>query len=248
MDGALYVVGAEGFFHTIVSIIVTPDPKCTQTLARLTNPGTWPRRMSNSGHRSQPLKSKSAFLALLIVPLFSACSWVLVEGPPVGYERFNYVPCTVQKVIPTTDAAVAVVTTWLGLMILLENDFAQHFSDKFSFSRTSGAVTFLTSGVLAGVSAGIGYSRATACRAAQLEVAARNREVIAQNQDESSGSPEYAWFAPLIPAPIFGADPPDLPVAIPSLRWFDQLFPAPDFGANAFDPVFRGAISNSPDQ
>ena len=40
MDGALYVVGAEGFFHTIVSIIVTPDPKCTQTLARLTNPGT----------------------------------------------------------------------------------------------------------------------------------------------------------------------------------------------------------------
>ena len=40
MDIARYVVGAEGFSHTMVSIIVTPDPKCTQTLARLTNPGT----------------------------------------------------------------------------------------------------------------------------------------------------------------------------------------------------------------
>ena len=173
-------------------------------------------------------KSKSAFLALLIVPLFSACSWALVEGPPVGYERFNYVPCTVQKVLPITDAAVSAVTTWLGLMILLEDDFSRAFNDNFTFSRTSGAATFLTSGVLAGVSAGVGFSRATACRAAQLEVAARNREVTAQNQDASSRSPEYAWFAPLTPAPIFGADPPDLPVAIPSLRWFDQLFPAPD--------------------
>ena len=195
--------------------------------------------MNNSGHQRKLLKAKSAFLALLIAPLFSACSWLLVEGPPVGYERFNYVPCTVQKVIPTTDAAVAVVTTWLGLMILLENDFARHINDNISVTRNSGAVTFLSSGVLAGVSAGIGYSRTTACRAAQLEIAARNREVIAQNQDESSGSPEYAWFAPLIPAPIFGADPPNL---------FDQLLPAPDFGKNAFDPVFGGAISNSPEQ
>jgi len=81
-----------------------------------------------------------------------------------------------------------------------------------------------------------------------LEVAARNRGITAQNGDGSPRLHEYAWFAPLFPAPIFGADPPDLPVAIPSLRWFDPLFPAPDFGANAFDPVFRGAISNSPDQ
>ena len=165
--------------------------------------------MSSSGHQRRPLKlkSKSAFLALLIVPLFSACSWVLVEGPPLGYERFNYVPCTTQKVLPTTDAAVSAVTTWLGLAILFEDDFSRAFNNNFTFNRTSGAVTFLTSGVLAGVSAGIGYSRATACRAAQLEIAARNREVTAHNQDKSSRSPEYAWFAPLISAPIFGADP-----------------------------------------
>jgi hypothetical protein len=196
--------------------------------------------MSSSGHQGKPLKLKlkSAFLTLLIAPLFSACSWVLVEGPPVGYERFNYVPCTVQKVLPTTDAAVSAVTTWLGLMILLEDDFSRAFNDNFTFNKTAGAVTFLTSGVLTGASAGIGYSRATACRAAQLEIAARNREVTAQNQDESSRSPEYAWFGPLIPAPIFGADPQDL---------FDQLLPAPDFGANAFDPIFGGAIS-SPEQ
>ena len=165
--------------------------------------------MSRSGNQRKPLKlkSRSAFLALLIVPLFSACSWALVEGPPVGYERFNYVPCTAQMVLPTTDAAVFVGATWLGLAILLEDDFSQAFSDTFTFSRTTGAVTFLTSGVLAGVSAGVGYSKATACRAAQLEIAARNREVTAHNPDESSRSSEYAWFAPLIPAPIFGADP-----------------------------------------
>ena len=206
--------------------------------------------MSSSGHRRKPLKlkSKSAFLALLIVPLFSGCSWALVEGPPVGYERINYVPCTAQQVLPITDAAVSVLFTWLGLVILTEDDFSEAFEKNFTFSRTSAAATSLTTGVLAGASAYVGYSRATECRAAQLEIAARNREVTAQNQDESSRSPEYAGLGPLLPAPIFGADPPDLPVAIPSLRWFDQLFPAPDFGANAFDPVFRGAISNSPDQ
>jgi hypothetical protein len=142
-------------------------------------------------------------------------------------------------VLPTTDAAVFVGATWLGLAILLEDDFSQAFSDTFTFSRTTGAVTFLTSGVLAGVSAGVGYSKATACRAAQLEIAARNREVTAQNQEESSRSPEYAWFAPLIPAPIFGADPSNL---------FAPLLLGPDFGANAFDPIFGGAISNSPEQ
>ena len=204
--------------------------------------------MSSSGHRRKPLKlkPKSAFLVLLIVPLFSACSWVLVEAPPVGYERFNYVPCTTQKVLPITDAAVSAISTWLGLVILVEDDFSEAFEKNFTFSKTSAAATSLTTGVLAGASAYVGYSRATECRAAQLEIAARNREVTAQNQDESSRSPEYAGLGPLLPAPIFGADPPDLPVAIPSLRWFDQLFPAPDFGVNAFDPVFGGSISNTP--
>ena len=256
MDGALYVVGAEDFFHTIVSIIVTPDPKCTEPLARLTNPGTWPHRMSNPGHRSQPLKSKSAFPALLIVPLFSACSWLIVEAPPVGYERFNYVPCTQSKVVPTIDAGVAAVSTWLSLMAMTSDEFVNGLESGgtwlnvpgASYSKTGGIVTFLSVGVLTGVSAGMGFKKVRECRAAVLEVAARNRQITAQNGDGSPRLHEYAWFAPLFPAPIFGADPPDLPVAIPSLRWFDQLFPAPDFGANAFDPVFRGAISNSPDQ
>jgi len=33
-----------------------------------------------------------------------------------------------------------------------------------------------------------------------------------------------------------------------SYKWFDEFSPAPELGVNAFDPVFRGAISNSPDQ
>ena len=199
---------------------------------------------------------KSAVLALLIVPLFSACSWLIVEAPPVGYERFNYVPCTQSKVVPTIDAGVTAVSTWLGLMAITSEEFVKSLENGgtwlnvpgASYTKNGAIVTFLTVGVLTGVSGGMGFKKVRECRAAVLEIAARNREVTAQNQDESSRSPEYAWFGPLLPAPIFGADPPDLPVAIPSLRWFDPLFPAPDFGANAFDPVFRGAISNSPDQ
>ena len=212
--------------------------------------------MSSSRHRSQLLKSKYAFLILLIVPLFSACSWLVVEGPPVGYERFNYVPCTQSKVVPTIDAGVATASMWLSLMALTSDEFINGLETGStwlnvpgaSYSKIGGIVTFLSAGVFTGVSAGMGFKKVSKCRAAVLEVAARNRQTTAQNGDGSPRLPESAWFAPSSPAPIFGADLPDLPVAIPSLRWFDPLFPAPDFGTNTFGPVFRGAISNSPDQ
>ena len=183
--------------------------------------------MSSSGHRRIPVKKQYVVLCAGIVPLLSACSWVLVEGPPPGYERFNSVPCTIQKVLPTTDVALSALTTWMGLMVLFEEDFPLGLShDDFTLSKTGGAVTFLTAGVLAGISGGIGYSRVTACREAQLEVAARNRGITAQNRDGSAQSLEYNWLDqlfPVFPRPIFGANPfgadsPDLPVTIPSLR------------------------------
>ena len=202
----------------------------------------WLWRVSSVAHRRGPLKPQSAFLALLIVPLFSACSLAFVEGPPVGYERFNSVPCTRSKFLPTVDAASSILTTWIGTMMILEENpfpFADGFQEDLGIENSGGVVSALGYGVGTGYSAYVGFQRTTACREAQLEIAARNREVTAQNQDESSRSPEYAWFAPLIPAPIFGADPPNL---------FDQLLPAPDFGANAFGPIFGGTISNSPEQ
>ena len=226
MDGALYIVGAESFFHTIVSIIVTPDPKSTQTLARLTNPGTWPRRMSNPGHRSPSLQSKSAFLALLIVPLFSACSWLIVEAPPVGYERFNYVPCTQSKVVPTIDAGIAAASTWLAMMAMTSDEFVTGLEagDTWlnipgaSYSKTGGILTFLSAGVLTGVSSGMGFGKVKQCREAVLEVAARNRQITAENQDGLPESFESAWLDQLFPVPTFSVDTPTLPVTIPFMR------------------------------
>jgi hypothetical protein len=90
----------------------------------------------------------------------------------------------------------------------------------------------------------IGNGKVNQCRAF-------NARLVESRRGNAFGQATYNWLDEFSPAPDFGADPPDLPVSIPSLSWFDQLFPvfpAPDFGANAFDPVFRGAISNSPDQ
>ena len=226
MNVTLYVVGAEGFFHTIVSIIVAPDPKCTETLARLTNPGTWPHRMSTPGHRSQPLKSKSAFPALLIVPLFSACSWLIVEAPPVGYERFNYVPCTQSKVVPTLDAGIAAASTWLAMMAMTSDEFITGLENGdtwlnvpgASYSKTGGIMTFLSAAVVTGVSSGMGFGKVKQCREAVLEVAARNRQITAENQDGLPESFESAWLDQLFPVPIFGTDTPALPVTIPLKR------------------------------
>ena len=169
---------------------------------------------------------KSAVLALLIVPLFSACSWLIVEAPPVGYERFNYVPCTQSKVVPTIDTGVAAVSTWLGLMAMTSDEFVRSLENGgtwlnvpgASYTKNGAIVTFLTVGVLTGVSAGMGFKKVRECRAAVLEVAARNRGITAQNGDGSPRLHEYAWFDQLFPIPIFGADPPALPVTIPLLR------------------------------
>ena len=172
------------------------------------------------------LKSMSAFLALLIVPLFSGCSWALVEGPPVGYERFNYVPCTQSKVVPTIDAGVAAAATWLGMMAMTSDEFVTGLEggDTWinvpgaSYSKTGAIVTFLSAGVLTGVSSAMGFGKVKECREAVLEVAARNRQITAENQDGLLESFESAWLDQLFPVPTFSADTPALPVTIPFMR------------------------------
>jgi hypothetical protein len=178
-------------------------------------------RVSSVDQRREPLKLKSAFLALLIVPLFSACSWVVVDGPPVGYERFNSVPCTRSKFMPSVDAASSALATWMGTMMILEENpfpFADGFQEHLGITKGGGVVTAMSYGVLSGYSAYVGFQRTTACREAQLEIAARNRQAAALYRDESPQSSEYAWLDQLVPAPIFAADLPDLPVTIPLLR------------------------------
>jgi len=169
---------------------------------------------------------KSAVLTLLIVPLFSACSFLIVEAPPVGYERFNYVPCTQSKVVPTIDAGVATVSTWLGLMAMTSDEFVKSLEDGgtwlhvpgTSYTKNSAIVTFLTVGVLTGVSSGMGFGKVKQCREAVLEVAARNRQITAENQDGLPESFESAWLDQLFPVPTFSVDTPTLPVTIPFMR------------------------------
>ena len=110
---------------------------------------------------------KSAVLTLLIAPLFSACSFLIVEAPPVGYERFNYVPCTQSKVVPTLDAGIAAASTWLAMMAMTSDEFITGLENGdtwlnvpgASYSKTGGIVTFLSAGVLTGVSASMGFKR-----------------------------------------------------------------------------------------
>ena len=169
---------------------------------------------------------KPAVFSLLIIPLLSACSFLIVEAPPVGYERFNYVPCTQSKVVPTIDASVAAASTWLAMMAMTSDEFVTGLEggDTWlnvpgaSYSKTGGIVTFLSAGVLTGVSSAMGFRKVRECREAVLEVAARNRQITAENQDGLPESFESAWSDQLFPAPTFGVDTSALPVTIPLMR------------------------------
>ncbi len=169
---------------------------------------------------------KSVVLTLLLVPFFSACSFLIVEAPPVGYERFNYVPCTQSKVVPTLDAGIAAASTWLAMMAMTSDEFVTGLENGdtwlnipgASYSKTGGILTFLSVGVLTGVSSGMGFGKVRQCREAVLEVAARNRQITAENQDGLPESFESAWLDRLFPLPTFSVDTPALPVTIPLMR------------------------------
>ena len=169
---------------------------------------------------------KSAVLTILLAPLFSACSFLIVEAPPVGYERFNYVPCTQSKVVPTLDAGIAAASTWLAMMAMTSDEFITGLENGdtwlnvpgASYSKTGGIMTFLSAAVVTGVSSGMGFGKVKQCREAVLEVAARNRQITAENQDGLPESFESAWLDQLFPVPTFSTDTPTLPVTIPLKR------------------------------
>ena len=151
---------------------------------------------------------------------------MIVEAPPVGYERVNYVPCTQSKVVPTIDFGIAAASSWLGLMAMTSDEFVTGLEggDTWlnipgaSYSKTGGILTFLSAGVLTGISSGMGFGKVKQCREAVLEVAARNRQITAENQDGLPESFESAWLDQLFPIPTFSVDTPTLPVTIPLMR------------------------------
>ena len=66
-------------------------------------------------------KTVYCFGLALVIPLFSACSLAFVNGPPVGYERFDPVPCTSSKLFPIVDAVWSAASFWAGGMLALED-------------------------------------------------------------------------------------------------------------------------------
>ena len=170
------------------------------------------------------MKLNKMLVVALVAPMFSACSFAFVDGPPVGYERFTPVPCTQSRTLPTLDAAFSALTMWGGTMMMLQGD--EDFGDKqlggigrdLGMSKNGGVVTFVGAGIASGISAINGFKKVGACRDAHLEVAARREQAVAQYRDQSSGLPGYALSDALFPQPTFGDGLPVLPVTVPLLR------------------------------
>mgnify|MGYP006126526937 CR=1 FL=1 len=178
------------------------------------------RRLHNLAMSVTSVKSKILLCIMLIFPLLSACSIVMVDGPPVGYERFNYVPCTRSKVVPAVDGLASSISAWLGVMMLADDqngfNIGKDLANKWGVSKNGAIISNLAFGVLTGVSGYKGFKKTVACREAQLELAARNREITALNRDEPLQSIAKAMLDQLPSAPIFGADMSiTIPLAMP---------------------------------
>ena len=193
---------------------------------------------------------RATLTPLLLIPFFSGCSLLFVNGPVPGWETANAddlatfaltQPCTNSKTLSIIDGVIGALDAVYGIAIFSDK---QGYEDKTDLNANFvGTMSFVWGGLL-GYSMHKGDKNVNDCRAF-------NARLLESRRGDAVGQATYNWLDEFSPVPDFGVDPPDLPVAIPPLRWFDQLFPvfpAPDFGANAFDPVFRGAISNSPDQ
>ncbi len=181
---------------------------------------------------------------LLLVPLLSGCSLLFVHGPAPGWQDASAedlttmaltTPCTTSRGVLFLDAFGALITGSFAAVFISTGELTDGQGVEMGLWETYGPVIYP---VALGVGAIMGNQKVNDCRALY-------DRLIVLRAGNAVGQATYNWLDEFSPAPDFGADPPDLPVAIPSLRWFDQLFPAFDFGATAFDPVFGGVISNS---
>ena len=163
-------------------------------------------------------KTVYCFGLALVIPLFSACSLAFVNGPPVGYERFDPVPCTSSKLFPIVDAVWSAASFWAGGMLALEDEDAgfQDEANKYlGVSETGIMVTMIASGLASGYSAYKGFKDTKSCRDAVLEVEARNRDGIAESQGRSLDASDSAWQDPFLPTPRFLGEPLIVPRPIP---------------------------------
>ena len=143
---------------------------------------------------------------------------MFVSAPPVGYERFDPVPCTSSKLMPILDAVLSTAGLWAGTMISMSEvtDFQRDFGKRLGVSKTGAMVTAFATGVASGYSAYKGFGETKSCREALLEVQARNRDGIAESQGRSlDTASNSAWQDPFLPVPRFLGNPSIVPRPIP---------------------------------
>lgn len=161
---------------------------------------------------------KTAYFSVLAIPIFGACSLAFVNGPPVGYERFDPVPCTSSKFFPILDAVFSAASFWVGGMLMLEDNdaaFQDEVNKYLGVSETGAMVTMLASGLASGYSAYKGFKDTKSCRDAVLEVQARNSDGIAESQGQAPDTTNSAWQDPFLPTPRFLGGPSIIPRPVP---------------------------------
>ena len=176
---------------------------------------------------------RATLTPLLVIPFFSGCSLLFVNGPVPGWETANAddlatfaltQPCTNSKTLSIIDGVLAGLNTVYGIAI---------FSDKRSFERETdmnanftGTMSFVSAGVLA-YSMYKGNKNVNDCRAF-------NTRLLQERRGDAVGQARYEWLDESFPIPDFGIASQNLPAIISPVR--------------GFSPVFSGSISNSPDQ
>lgn len=98
--------------------------------------------------------------------LFTGCGLALTNGPPTGHEQMDSFSCTTQDVGPILDAFAGGVTVLVAAAAAARPDWYDNSGRIVSAG--------LAWGVVSGLSAADGFSKAKRCRAAYRQLAIRH--------------------------------------------------------------------------
>lgn len=110
------------------------------------------------------LTATGALVAFLSVGM-SACGFIFSHGPPDGYEQMSSFDCTTENTGPILDLV------WAGLNVagaLAASSNPQTYTDPGQIEAVG-----LSWGVVSSISAGVGFSKSSRCRAAKLDLSQR---------------------------------------------------------------------------
>ena len=119
----------------------------------------------------------------------TGCSFLFVDGPPVGHQQRDFFTCTESKTFPTVDAILAGLNT---LGVLVAEDDASFTKEEYQASGTLWAV-------VNGLSANSGFNKVSACEVAQVQAAQRRAAAAFADLDSPSVTPDSEpWRVPMV--------------------------------------------------